>query len=52
MRSFLIDLWIRVKSSYWFIPTLMSAASVALAAVTVSYGDRLGTDWSGSFAWL
>jgi uncharacterized membrane protein len=30
----------------------MSAASVGLAAVTVSYGDRLGTDWLGSFAWL
>lgn len=52
MRSFLIDRWIRVKSSYWFIPTLMSVVSIALAIVTVAYGDRLGSDWMGSFAWL
>ena len=35
MKSRLISLWESLRTGFWFVPTLMAAASVALAFGTV-----------------
>ena len=45
MRTRLFQIWESLRTSYWFIPTLMAAAAVALAFVLLR-ADR-ATDWSG-----
>jgi len=52
MRGYLLDLWIRIRSSYWFIPSLMSVCSIGLASLAVSADQYFGADWIDSFSWL
>ena len=52
MRSLIIDYWIRINSSYWFVPALMCIAASALAFTAVTNSDVLGTEWIETFSWL
>lgn len=52
MRSLALDYWIRVKSSYWFIPAIMCTAAAVLAFVAVMYSEILDNSWITRFAWL
>ncbi len=49
MKSMLIDGWIRVRGSYWFVPSLMAAAAVSVALLLVLIDLRAGIDWPGRF---
>ncbi|HMB74702.1 MAG TPA: DUF2254 domain-containing protein [Gammaproteobacteria bacterium] len=49
MKSMLIDGWIRVRGSYWFVPSLMAAAAIALALLLVLVDLRAGIDLQSSF---
>ncbi|WP_313953264.1 DUF2254 domain-containing protein [Accumulibacter sp.] len=51
MRAWLFKYWERLNSSFWFLPTLMAFAAVALSLVTVAV-DRTATDrWLASLGW-
>lgn len=47
----LVDYWIRAQSSYWFIPSLLTAAAMALAVATVAV-DRAVLSWVGRVPWI
>lgn len=48
IASYLDDL----RASYWFIPTVMSIAAIALSFLTTSVDVRVGTTWLESISWL
>jgi len=49
MRGKLLHLWSRLRSSYWFVPTLMAAGAVVLSLATIEvdrrWGDGLHLAW-------
>jgi uncharacterized membrane protein len=47
----LVDHWIRAQSSYWFIPSLMTAAAGGLSVATVAV-DRAAPAWAGQLPWI
>jgi uncharacterized membrane protein len=47
----LVDHWIRVQSSYWFIPSVMTLGAVALSGATVAV-DRAAPEWVGELNWI
>jgi uncharacterized membrane protein len=52
MRSSLRALWLGVKASYWFIPSLLTVAAFLLALTTIHLDQRWGSDWLTSFSWF
>jgi uncharacterized membrane protein len=44
MKSQILKYWDRIRSSFWFIPVIMSVGAVALAFVSVTL-DAPATDW-------
>lgn len=45
------DHWIRVRSSYWFLPSLMTAGAIGLALALVSV-DRAAPDWAAGLPFV
>ncbi len=52
MQAQLLKLWDDLRSSYWFIPTLMSIGAVALSFVTTTIDGRIGPEWIEDIDWL
>ena len=52
MRSTVADLWLQIRASYWFIPSLMAAAAIALSFVVVYIDERVGGEWLTEAGWL
>ncbi|WP_129791188.1 DUF2254 domain-containing protein [Sphingosinicella sp. CPCC 101087] len=52
MRSAVRATWLSVKASYWFIPALLTFASLLLAIGTIRLDRMWGTDWLVAFAWF
>ena len=52
MRAHLLDLWDTLRSSYWFIPSLMAVGAVVLSVVTTMADGRVGSDWIDGVSWL
>ncbi len=52
MRSSLRALWLGVKASYWFIPSLLTLAALLLALGTIHLDRLWGDDWLTAFAWF
>ena len=52
MRGSLRAVWLGVKASYWFIPSLLTFAALLLAIATIHLDRSLGSDWLTSFAWF
>ena len=52
MRARLIASWDDVRSSYWFIPTLMAIGAVVLSFVATDADARVGDGWIGEISWL
>lgn len=52
MRAHLLDYWDSLRSSYWFIPSLMAVGAVVLSFVTTAADGRLGSDWIDGVSWL
>ena len=44
--------WDSVRSSYWFIPTLMAVAAGVLSFVVVGVDRRVGAEWIGDVSFL
>jgi uncharacterized membrane protein len=51
-RVALLKWWEDIRSSYWFIPTLMAVGAIALSVVAVYVDSRIGADWLGAVPWL
>ena len=47
-----LDAWDSVRSSYWFLPTLMSVAAIALALVLTQVDRAIGPDWIDRVSFL
>jgi uncharacterized membrane protein len=45
-------LWDRLRSSYWFIPSIMAVGAMVLAVALTTLDEWLGTGWLESAAWL
>ncbi len=43
--------WSRIRTSFWFVPTMMAAGAALLALGTVSLDESLGDDWKSVMAW-
>src|SRR3546814_14106147 len=52
MRSRLRALWLSIKSSYWFIPSVLSFAAILLALGTIHLDRMRGVDWLSLFPWF
>jgi uncharacterized membrane protein len=51
VKSRLRHAWERVRSGYWFLPSLLSAAAIALAFATVALDDALSARWAERVGW-
>ncbi|HZG09441.1 MAG TPA: DUF2254 domain-containing protein [Allosphingosinicella sp.] len=51
MNSSLRAAWLDIKASYWFIPTLLTAAAFGLALLSVHLDRLWGAQWLEDFAW-
>ncbi|MCA9514160.1 MAG: DUF2254 domain-containing protein, partial [Myxococcales bacterium] len=52
MRGKLYALWDRLRSSYWFIPTLMTLLALGLSLGFVALDDAIGQDWARGIDFL
>jgi len=52
MRAKLLKYWEHVRASFWFLPSLMAAAAVALALLAVMLDHRLDDKWLNSASWV
>ena len=52
IRTRLIELGENVRSSYWFLPTLLACSGFALGLVLVLADARLGDAWLGQYEWF
>ncbi len=51
MKARVVDYWIRTQSSYWFVPSLMTATALLLASVLLAV-DRRAPDWVRGLAFI
>jgi uncharacterized membrane protein len=52
MRAQLLKYWERLRSSFWFLPTLMAAAAVGLSFFTVALDQSVTQKWLRSVDWV
>lgn len=52
MPSSLRSLWLSLKASYWFIPSLLTVFALMLALVTVHLDRTWGSAWLNSYGWF
>ena len=48
----LLNLLGRVRSNYWFVPTLMAVLSVVLSSVMIMVDSRVDREFVGSLTWI
>jgi uncharacterized membrane protein len=52
MKPFLINFWETLRSSYWFVPALMSAGALGLSYMLLSLDQSLRFSSLNGFAWI
>jgi uncharacterized membrane protein len=52
MRSSFRAVWLSVKASYWFIPSLLTFAAFLLALTTIHLDHNGAADWLARFTWF
>lgn len=52
MKTRLRNLWEKLRSSYWFIPSLMAVGAVALSFGALALDRRLGVQWIENLRWF
>lgn len=52
MRAHLSKYWEGLRSSYWFVPTLMMLAAIVLSFLTTAADAALGADWIENAGWF
>ena len=48
----LIKIWNELRSSYWFVPTIMAIAALLLASGMVYVDSHAGSTWMDGMPWL
>ena len=52
LRTRLLAVWDDLRSSYWFIPSLLALGAIALSFATTALDGLVGPDWIGEVGWL
>lgn len=52
MRPLLIKYWDRLRSSFWFLPSLMAAGAVGLAFAMVTLDEMVAEEWVLELGWV
>ena len=52
MKATLLTFWEDVRSSYWFIPSLMALAAVFLSSGAIYLDGMIGSSWMDQIPWL
>jgi UrcA family protein len=52
VRSSLRATWLKVRASYWFIPSLLTLFALALSAATVQLDRHWAAQWLATFDWF
>jgi uncharacterized membrane protein len=52
MRTQILKYWDRVRSSFWFLPSLMAAAAVGLSFITVALDQSVTKKWLRRLDWV
>jgi uncharacterized membrane protein len=52
MKARLSHLWDSLRSSLWFVPTLMTVAGVALSFATIALDQAVHYEWLSTFGWI
>lgn len=48
----LAHLWERLRTSYWFVPTLMTAGAIGLSFASVHFDGQVSTKWVRTVGWI
>ncbi|NND61521.1 MAG: DUF2254 domain-containing protein [Gammaproteobacteria bacterium] len=48
----MLDLWLQVRGSYWFLPALMAVGAVSIAALLIRLDAMLGNAWMDEIGWM
>ena len=51
MRTQLLKYWHQIRTSFWFLPSLMAAGAVGLAFATVALDESLTDKWRQTLGW-
>lgn len=51
MRAQIFKQWDRIRSSFWFLPTVMALGSMALSFASVAFDERVTTRWLQARDW-
>ena len=52
MGSLLRHYFFRLRSSYWFMPTVMAVGAILLSILGVMVDTKIGSSWIDDFSWL
>lgn len=52
MKALILKYWEHVRSSFWFLPSLMAAAAVGLSFITVAFDQRVTQKWLRRLGWV
>ncbi len=52
MKTFFSRLWESLRSSYWFLPSIMSIAAAALSFLTVHIDTQINAKWARAAGWI
>lgn len=52
MKARILKYWERVRSSFWFLPSLMAAAAVGLSFITVALDQNVTQKWLRRLDWV
>ncbi len=52
MKTFLSNWWERLRSSYWFLPSLLALGAILLSAFTLHIDTTLNPKWARDTAWI
>ena len=52
VKAALFKHWEDLRSSYWFVPSLMALGAIALSVAAVAVDRQFSIDETGRFAWL
>ncbi len=52
MKTFFSTLWERLRSSYWFLPSIMTLVAAALSFLTVHLDTQINAKWARTAGWI
>ncbi|MBA3830316.1 MAG: DUF2254 domain-containing protein [Chthoniobacterales bacterium] len=52
MKTFLSTLWERLRSSYWFLPSIITVLAAGLSFLTVHIDTQINAKWARTAGWI